>query len=179
MLITLYEEEIIQEKKFLGIVFDNRLNFIAHCEGVKKKVGDRLNLLKILSYDKTWRLPEHVLTNMYKTLVLSVIDYASITSGCINKKTKHDYEVMQNNALRIIQKKGLFGKIPVAELREKAGVDKIEDRHKILMDNYYEKALISENPLLKKVFDNYKKFKTREWTESLAIERGKVKLVNY
>ena len=46
MLITLYGEEIIQEKKpkFLGIVFDNRLNFIAHCEGVKKKVGDRLNL---------------------------------------------------------------------------------------------------------------------------------------
>ena len=65
--IKLYGENIIEEKnpKFLGIIFDCSLNFVAHCEGVKKKIGNRINLLKILSYDKTWRLPEHTLTNKY------------------------------------------------------------------------------------------------------------------
>ena len=175
--IKLYGESIVEEKnpKFLGIIFDCRLNFVAHCEGVKKKIGDRLNLLKILSYDKTWRLPEHTLTNMYKSLVLSVIDYASITSGCLTEKTKHDYEVMQNNALRIIQKKSLLDKIPSETLRENSQVESIETRHKFLLEGYYEKALVSGNPLIKKVFEGYKMFKSREWiSESLAKEGGTI-----
>lgn len=171
MNIKLYDQPITSENnpKFLGIVFDVRLNFAAHLQAVKKKVGDRVNLLKILSYDKTWRLPEKVLVKMYKSLVLSVLDYASITTGACSEKTLDDYETIQNNCLRIILKKKLTDKIPCQELREKAGVSTIGIRHKKLMLDYYEGAIVTENPLLKIIFVNYSKYKSRNHiNESLA-----------
>ena len=63
---------------------------------------------------------------------------------------------MQNNALRVIHKKGLLDKIPSDVLREKSQVDTVETRHKHLLESYYEKAIVSGNPLIKKVFDGYK-----------------------
>jgi hypothetical protein len=42
---------------------------------------------------------------MFKSLVRSVLDYASITASAIT--VKNDFEVIQNNALRIIFKKTL------------------------------------------------------------------------
>ena len=47
--IQLYEVKIKTETnpKFFGVVFDSRLNFSANVIAVRKKVGDRLNLLKI------------------------------------------------------------------------------------------------------------------------------------
>ena len=82
---------------------------------------------------------------------------------------------MQNNALRVIQKKSLLDKIQSETLREKSQVDTIETRHKRLLEDYYEKALVSGNPLIKKVFEGYKAFNTREWiSESLAKEGGQI-----
>ena len=59
--IKLYGEKIPYETnpKFLGIVFDVKLNFEEHFKVVKKKVLDRINVLKVLSYDKTWGLGEN------------------------------------------------------------------------------------------------------------------------
>ena len=50
---------------------------------------------------------------------------------------------MQNNALRVIHKKGLLDKIPSDVLREKSQVDTVETRHKHLLESYYEKAIVS------------------------------------
>ena len=81
----------------------------------------------------------------------------------------------QNDALRIIFKKSLLDKVKVEELRDRAGVQSIFERHKILMERYYERAIISENPLLKRLFDNYKKFKKRNFIdEKLAIKNGDI-----
>jgi hypothetical protein len=80
--LSLYNQPIPGEDvpKFLGIVFDKRLSFINHLDSIKKKTNDRLNLLKVLSYDANWRLNEKLLLSMYKVLVRSIIDYASVTS---------------------------------------------------------------------------------------------------
>ena len=54
--IALHGENVKSETnpKFLVIVFDNRLNFVANGQAIKKNIDDRLNLLKNFSYDKTW-----------------------------------------------------------------------------------------------------------------------------
>lgn len=146
MEITLYNEKIPSEinPKFLGIFFDARLNFSKHWEAIREKITDRLNLLKILSYDKNWRLNEDILIKMYKTLVRSVLDYACVTSVAASNVVLKDFEVAQNDALRIIFKKSLLDKVKVEELRDRAGVQSIFERHKILMERYYERAIISE-----------------------------------
>ena len=169
--LRLYGECIPTEKnpKFLGVVFDARLNFQANIQSIRKKVGDRINLLKILSYDKTWRLNQVTLVKMYKCLVRSVLDYASITSGALNKKSRDDLETLQNNSLRVILKKRLLDKVSAVELRKMADVETIEKRHEHLMEEYFERALITRNPLLDKMFVKYKNFKSREWiNENLA-----------
>ena len=175
MNIELYGEKIKTEinPKFLGVVFDCRLNFTANVLAVKKKVGDRLNLLKILSYDKSWRLNKKILIQMFKCLVLSVVDYASVTAGALNESSKNELEILQNNALRIIFKKSLLDKVRNTTLREMAGVKKIEERHHDLMRDYYERALITENPLVDKMFTNYRIFKNRfNINENLATVGG-------
>jgi hypothetical protein len=78
---------------------------------------------------------------MYKSLVLSVLDYAAITVGACSQRVKNDYEVIQNNALRIILKISLLDKVRCKDLRAKAGVKSISERHEKLMRDYYERAL--------------------------------------
>ena len=53
-----------------------------------------------------------------------------------------------------------------------ANVSSIEDRRTILLNRYYESALISGNPLVKDLFAGYKKFKMRNFiNESLVIDK--------
>ena len=62
-------------------------------------------------------------------------------------------------------------KITVEQLREWGNVVSIETRHEKLMTDYYEKALLSKNPLLEQLFSNYKCFIRRNLIrESLSIK---------
>ena len=65
LLLKLYGTQIQYEEhpKFLGIIFDRRLNFKSHSESMEEKINDRLNVLKILSFDESWRLNEKFLIN--------------------------------------------------------------------------------------------------------------------
>jgi hypothetical protein len=110
-----------------------------------KKVTDRLNLLKILSYDRNMRLDTKLLVKMYKTLARSVLDYASILISSSSNETYGAFEVIQNDSLRIIFKKSSPDKISVEELREMAKIESIKDRHIRLLDRYSENALVTHN----------------------------------
>jgi hypothetical protein len=161
--LTLYGEPIPRESnpKFLGIVFDSRLKFDVHVEKLKIKVNERLNLLKILSYDKNWNLDTNLLIKFYKVLIRSLIDYACVASAVLTKEVSDELEKMQNNALRIIFKKKLTDQVKNEDLRSWANVVTIKERHRQLMTRYFEKCLTSNNPLIIKLFTNYKEFKHR------------------
>jgi hypothetical protein len=167
-----------EDPKFLGIVFDRRLNFERHFEQLGEKIKDRLNILKIVSYDKCWRLKSDTLINMFKVLLRSVLDYSSVISAACSKKTKESLEVAQNNALRIIFKKSPMDHVSIDTLRGWANVSSIEERHSALLNSYYEQALVSNNTLILKLFENYKKFRNRDVIgEELAVkENGEVNL---
>ena len=90
--------------KFLGIVFDDRLSFDKHLEHLDNKILDRINILKILSYDKNWHLSTTILVRTYKVLLRSVLDYACVTTVACLEKVLNDFETIQNNVLRIIFK---------------------------------------------------------------------------
>ena len=150
--LVIYGESVPYENnpKFLGITFDRNMTFKKHFENLEKKIQDRLNILKILSYDKNWRLEESLLIKMYKVLVRSVLDYASVIYAACNKKVNEDFEIIQNNCLRIIFKKKMTDQIPIETLKSWANIGSIKERHEFLMHSYYEKTIISNNPLLKK-----------------------------
>ena len=124
MNLRLYGEKIPYDAKpkFLGVVFDPRMNFKNHFELIKNKKNDRLNILKILFFDKNWRLDQNTLIQIFKSLIRSVIDYASVTLSGLSQSSRNGLEVIQNNALRTIIKKRLSDRVPVECLRELAGI---------------------------------------------------------
>ena len=155
--LKLYEIQIPAEAnpKFLGVYFDKRLTFAFHFEMVQKKLNDRLNILKILSYDRNWALKPGILVQVYKSLVRSVLDYASVTSIACNVNVINDYEIVQNDALRIIFKKTVIDHTRIEDLRKWAKVPPIQSRHKEVLIRYYERAIMSNNPLVKDMFVKY------------------------
>ena len=137
-----------------------------------------MNILKILSFDKNWRLDEKTLIRMYKSIVRSVIDYACVTSQAFNCDSKKDYEIIQNDALRIIFRKTIMDKVSIDDLRKKAGVTSIEKRHAELMERFYGRAIVSNNPLIMMMFEKYERFKKRSYfDQNVAVnENGEVDL---
>ena len=156
---TLIPED--SEPKFLGIKFDRRLNFGAQVENIKKKASDRLNILKVLKYNKQWKLDESLLIKIYKSLIRSVLDYSSFLIGSISPSYLKSIESIQNQALRIIFDKK-WDEMSSEDLRKKAKVKSIAERSNMLMERYINKAIESNNELTMRLIENYLAFKNRK-----------------
>ena len=170
--IYIYGQRVVcdENPKFLGITFDTRMTFEAHYKKIKEKVNDRINILKVLSYDRSWSLKTNFLLSIYKVLIRSVMDYANVVTAACNEKVIKELEVLQNDALRVIYKKSLLDQISIQTLREWAQIESVESRHESLLNNYYEKCLVSNNPLIKDLFEKYNVFKNRKvFHEELAV----------
>ena len=103
-----------------------RFGFEKHFEKVKEKVNDRINILKVLSHDKSWALKTNFLLSIYKVLILTVMDYANVIMVACNEKVVKDLEVLQNDALGVIYKKSILDHIPVQTLLEWAEIESVK-----------------------------------------------------
>ena len=68
---------------------------------------------------------------------------------------------MQNDALRIVLKVNKMDKVSIPKLYERAGVVSIENRMKILMSKYFDKAYITNNPMVNRLLTEFDTFKDR------------------
>ena len=71
---------VVQEAKFLGLLFDKKLSFIPHIKALKAKCLKALHILKVLS-NTNWGGDRSVLLNLYRSLVRSKLDFGSIVYG--------------------------------------------------------------------------------------------------
>ena len=71
---------VVEEAKFLGLLFDKKLSFISHIKSLKAKCLKALDVLKVLS-NTNWGGDRSVLLNLYRSLVRSKLDYGSIVYG--------------------------------------------------------------------------------------------------
>ena len=69
---------VVEESKFLGILFDRKLSFIPHIKYLKAKCLKALNLLKVLS-NASWGADRTTLLKLYRSQVRSKLDYGCIT----------------------------------------------------------------------------------------------------
>ena len=84
-----------------------------------------------------------------------------------------ELEVVQNNALRTIFKINRAEHFPIEELRRLANVSSIYERHTQLLQRYYGQAILTSNPLVLKMFDEYRTFKHRKCEDpSIATFNG-------
>ena len=82
----LYESPIpvVEEFKFLGVIFDRKLSFIPHIKYLKAKWLKAMNLLEVLSHTK-WGVDRTVLLQLYRSMIRSKFDYGSIVYGSARK----------------------------------------------------------------------------------------------
>ena len=149
---------IIQRPKFLGVTFDNKLNFKTHFEIVVSSCEKRLNVIKILSC-KYWILRPETLINIYKMLIRSIMEYSSILYPLISPCTYKKLEVIQNKAIRLSFKDGWRDN--TKNLVTRANISDLKQRFDELNSRYLLKCLASDNELIFELMEDLKNFKSR------------------
>ena len=90
---------VVEESKFLGILFDRKLSFIPHIKYLKAKCL-KLNLLKVLSHT-SWGADRTTLLKLYRSLVQSKLDYGCIIYGSARKSYLQMLDPIHNQGLRL------------------------------------------------------------------------------
>ena len=128
----------------LGVILDKKLNFREHFDDIIKKLSSKINLLKILSY-KSSGVNINSLLTIYKSLILSKIQYGMIPFLISCNKTKSNLQTIQNKCLKIIL--NVPRNTNTELLHSSLKIDKLERRLKALTTNYLNKAFTSNNSI--------------------------------
>ena len=86
--------------KFLGIVLDSRLSMTKHVQHIKSKCARRMNLFRCIA-GTDFGADRQTLLQLYKTLVLPVIEYGSVVYAGGSESTLKKLDTIQNAFLRI------------------------------------------------------------------------------
>ena len=91
---------VVNQTKFLGLTFDNKLTFKPHIHLLKTKCQRALNILKVVS-NHHWGADRDTLLLLYRSLVRSKLDYGCIVYGSARKSYTDLLDPVHNQALRI------------------------------------------------------------------------------
>ena len=75
---------VVEQTKFLGLIFDNKLSFIPHLQYLKNKCLKTLNLLRVAANTK-WASDEKTLLHLYRSLIRSKLEYGAVVYGSARK----------------------------------------------------------------------------------------------
>ena len=143
--------ECVDEFKFLGLVFDRKLNFKAHIQYLLKRCTKALNLLKVVAHTD-WGADRTVLLRLYRTLIRSKLDYGCIVYGSTRKSYLQKLDTIHHQGLRIAT--GAFRTSPVCSLYAEANEPSLYLRRKKLSLQYTIKLKSNPtNPAYQYVFN--------------------------
>ncbi|KAG1677303.1 RNA-directed DNA polymerase from mobile element jockey [Nymphon striatum] len=91
---------LVNSTRFLGLIFDKKLNFLKHMQVLKSKCLRALNLLRILS-NTNWGADRKVMLRFYRSLIRSKLDYGSVVYGSARKSYLRVLDPVHNQGLRL------------------------------------------------------------------------------
>jgi len=91
---------VVEETKFLGLIFDKKLTFVPHIKYLKDKCMKAMNLLKVVSHTD-WGADTDTLLKLYRSHIRSKLDYGCIVYGSARPSYLKALDCVQNLALRI------------------------------------------------------------------------------
>ena len=92
--------KVVKETKFLGQIWDHKLNYIAHVEYLKKKCNKAMNVLRVLAHSDSGA-DQSTLLHLYRSLIRSKLDYGCIVYGSACPSYLVKLDPIQNQALRL------------------------------------------------------------------------------
>ena len=129
------------EAKFLGVILDRRLSYGPHITRLKDKCAGRMNILKVTSR-MTYGADRTTLLLLYRSLIRSVVDYASVVYDGALTSTKQPLDSLHHACIRIAT--GAFRTSRRASLLVDAGEPPLDLRRKRLSLLYICK--VKQNP---------------------------------
>ena len=90
---------VVEEVKFLGIIFDKKLSFLPHLRYLKDKCTKALNLLRVVAH--TLGADQQTLLHLYRSLIRSKLDYGYVVYGSARGSYLQLLDPIQNHALRL------------------------------------------------------------------------------
>jgi ribonuclease HI len=141
----------VDETKFLGVIFDQKLNFKPHIAYLKDKSLKSLNLLKVIANTK-WGADRDSLLQLYRALIRSKLDYGSVVFGSARPSYLERLEPIANKALRLCL--GAFRTSPIDSLQVEANEPSLTLRREQLSLQYAIKLQANpRNPAYAAVFE--------------------------
>ena len=141
---------VVQEFKYLGVIFDNKLSFIPHLRYLRGKCLRALNLLKVVAHNR-WGGDREMLLMLYRSLIRSKLDYGSIVYGSARKSYLQMLDPIHNQGLRLCL--GAFRTSPVASLYAEANEPSLNDRRdKLALQYIFKVKSNKDNPAYDSIF---------------------------
>ena len=125
--------QCLPEIKFLGIIFDSKLTWSPHIESVIVKCKKALNIIKCLSGTK-WGADRDILISLYKSLVLSRIDYGCIAYSSARYSILKKLDTVHHLGIRYAT--GAFPTSPVSSLYCESSIPPLRLRREQLLLKY-------------------------------------------
>ena len=120
---------VVEETKFLGVIFDKKLTFIPHIKKLKAKCQKALNLLRVVAHTD-WGADRKILLNLYRTIVRSKLDYGCIVYGPARPLYLKTLDTIHHQGIRLAL--GAFRTSPAESLLVEANEPSLKDRREKL-----------------------------------------------
>jgi hypothetical protein len=148
------EIPVINETKFLGIIFDSKLTFKPHIVNLRKKCLKAMNLLRVVARTD-WGGDSTTLLRLYRSVARSKLYYGCVVSGSARASYLESLDRVKNAALRVCL--GAFRTTPVSSLHVEANELPLRLRSQKLALHYIVKLKANPgNPAYSSVFQpNY------------------------
>jgi ribonuclease HI len=144
---------MLNEVKFLGVVFDRKLTFLPHILYTRKKCEKALNIIKVLS-STSWGADRGSLLKIYKSIILSRLDYGSEVYGSARKSVLNRLNTVHHSGLRLCS--GAFRTSPVESLYVDCCEAPLNFRRMVLSLRYFFRiSSIISHPLHNHSFSSY------------------------
>ena len=138
------EIPVVNEYKFLGIIFDKKLSLIPHIKYLKNKLTHAQQLLRVIAHTK-WGADCQTLIKLYRTLLHSQLDYGIFVYRSARKSYLKQLDPIHHESLRLVL--GAIRISPIDSLYTKAHEAPLQIRSEKLALQYYTKLKSSpSNP---------------------------------
>ena len=121
-------------KKFLGLIFDRRLQWINHVTYLRGACLKTLNIIQIISRSSK-ETDSRTLLRIYRALVRSKLDYGCPVYGTAPQYSLKPLDPVHHKGIRLCL--GAYRSSPLESLYVEANEPKLSDRRQILQLQYY------------------------------------------
>ena len=130
------EIPVVDQYKFLGVIFDRKLIFIPHIKYLKAKCHKALQLLRVVAHTD-WGADKSTLLKLYRSLVRSKLDYGCFIYGSARKSYLRCLDSIHHLGLRLAL--GALRTSPVESLYVEANEAPLSLRREKLALQYFTK----------------------------------------